>query len=310
MDPFEEQGPVRQNTIESVRALQKRTGATIIPVHVFSVADLSLSVEATSSLVDGYLEAAKSALGRLIADTHLEGLEPGMIIFDAVASKSRAAEAISEFAASWNADLIIAGTHGRSGLPRLILGSFAESLVLKASVPVLIISHRPLRDTPQAWHWIYSTDLGQLSRRLFEQTVDIAQGLNTTLTVFHSIPNPLEPILQSGTFLLGGSWVPVHPYFAEDTELRRNKVKAWAQYATHHGVQAQDKVVENSASVSLELLQVSENENADLIVMAPRSGRFLEALAGSIVRYVARHSEAPFLILHRSAEKSVFSRAA
>ncbi len=40
-------------------------------------------------------------------------------------------------------DLVVMGTHGRSGLPRLMLGSVAEKVVRGAHCPVLTI---PLRD--------------------------------------------------------------------------------------------------------------------------------------------------------------------
>jgi nucleotide-binding universal stress UspA family protein len=43
------------------------------------------------------------------------------------------------------ADLIVMGTHGRSGLPRLILGSVAERVVRTAPVPVLTV---PTREKP------------------------------------------------------------------------------------------------------------------------------------------------------------------
>ena len=42
-------------------------------------------------------------------------------------------------AVNWKADLIVIGTHGRSGLSRLLLGSVAEEVVRGASVPVLLV---------------------------------------------------------------------------------------------------------------------------------------------------------------------------
>jgi nucleotide-binding universal stress UspA family protein len=36
-------------------------------------------------------------------------------------------------------DLIVMGTHGRSGLGRLLMGSVAESVVRKAACPVLTV---------------------------------------------------------------------------------------------------------------------------------------------------------------------------
>jgi nucleotide-binding universal stress UspA family protein len=49
-----------------------------------------------------------------------------------------AAEILTE-ATRWGADLIVMGTHGRHGLAHLILGSVAEGVVRRASVPVLLL---------------------------------------------------------------------------------------------------------------------------------------------------------------------------
>lgn len=48
-------------------------------------------------------------------------------------------DAINNEALNWSTDLIVIGTHGRSGLSRLLLGSVAEGVVREASVPVLLI---------------------------------------------------------------------------------------------------------------------------------------------------------------------------
>lgn len=52
------------------------------------------------------------------------------------------ASVIDEDAKLWEADLIVIGTHGRSGLSRLLLGSVAEGVVRMASVPVLLVRNR------------------------------------------------------------------------------------------------------------------------------------------------------------------------
>ena len=46
---------------------------------------------------------------------------------------------ILRLAKDTNADLIVLGTHGRSGLSRLVMGSVAEEVVRKAPCPVLTI---------------------------------------------------------------------------------------------------------------------------------------------------------------------------
>ena len=54
----------------------------------------------------------------------------------------RIATAIVEEAAAWGADLIVIGTHGRRGFEHLVLGSVAEGVVRRATVPVLLIRSR------------------------------------------------------------------------------------------------------------------------------------------------------------------------
>jgi len=46
---------------------------------------------------------------------------------------------IVESAREWPADLIVVGTHGRSGLTRLLFGSTAEGVVRHARSPVVVV---------------------------------------------------------------------------------------------------------------------------------------------------------------------------
>lgn len=51
----------------------------------------------------------------------------------------RIEEAIVADAKRWLADLVVIGTHGRSGVSRLLFGSVAEGVVRGADVPILLI---------------------------------------------------------------------------------------------------------------------------------------------------------------------------
>lgn len=48
-------------------------------------------------------------------------------------------EEIVEYANSNNVDMIVIGTHGRSGLPHILLGSVAERVIHRASCPVVTV---------------------------------------------------------------------------------------------------------------------------------------------------------------------------
>lgn len=51
----------------------------------------------------------------------------------------RLGELVAREAGSWNADLVVVGTHGRHGLGRVLLGSGAEQVLRLAPVPVLAV---------------------------------------------------------------------------------------------------------------------------------------------------------------------------
>ena len=55
------------------------------------------------------------------------------------ADGERIASVIVEEAKRWPADLIVIGTHGRSGFSRILFGSVAEGVVRTAHVPVLLV---------------------------------------------------------------------------------------------------------------------------------------------------------------------------
>lgn len=75
---------------------------------------------------------------------------PGSVC--AVAAEGDCAEVILAEAVEHRADVIVMGTHGRTGVKRLLLGSVAERVLRRAEVPVVVVrdpsidEDRPLRE--------------------------------------------------------------------------------------------------------------------------------------------------------------------
>src|SRR5690606_11626016 len=53
--------------------------------------------------------------------------------------EDRPVQGILKIAAEWQPHLIVLGTHGRTGLEHLLMGSVAEQVVRKATCPVLVV---------------------------------------------------------------------------------------------------------------------------------------------------------------------------
>lgn len=86
-------------------------------------------------------EAVRHTGERALAQAAEKALQTGVTAETALleAAGERVASVIDGEARRWPADLIVIGTHGRSGLSRLLLGSVAEGVVRGASVPVLLV---------------------------------------------------------------------------------------------------------------------------------------------------------------------------
>lgn len=91
-------------------------------------------------------------------------------------------EAIIEFAQKENADIIVTGTHGASGLKKLLLGSNTSSLVSKSPVPVLAI---PEGYTGQSLKSIcFCSDLENIKEELRQLTALIG-SLHAKIEILH-----------------------------------------------------------------------------------------------------------------------------
>jgi nucleotide-binding universal stress UspA family protein len=83
-----------------------------------------------AELIDAETERAKRVLGELAARYQAD---------EAIVRNGPPADAILDAAARLHADLIVVGTHGRSGLRRMTLGSVAESVLRHAQCSVFIV---------------------------------------------------------------------------------------------------------------------------------------------------------------------------
>lgn len=89
------------------------------------------------------IEEAQAKLHELETQAHHVRVESQVMEGDAVEMILRAAE-------ETRSDLIVMGTHGRTALARLLLGSVAEAVLRKASCPVLTV--KPPAASGQAAH--------------------------------------------------------------------------------------------------------------------------------------------------------------
>jgi len=130
-----------QKAIGLACSLALKFGSELTIVHVFSSPSIGYSATAGMPIPDyKLLEDAKKSSAREVLSKGLqlaahEGVEAKGELIEAPS----VVEALVEFAANRNGDLIVAGTRGMTGFKKIILGSVSAGLVNHAHCPVLIV---------------------------------------------------------------------------------------------------------------------------------------------------------------------------
>jgi nucleotide-binding universal stress UspA family protein len=124
-------------------ALARDHGAKLVVLHVAAMPVAIYGEGVVLTAPTNYMDQQEEQLHQLPvpdADIHVERR---LVEGDAAAEILRVAHEV-------NADLIVMGTHGRTGLARLLMGSVAEQVVRKAACPVLTVKTPFAANEPMA----------------------------------------------------------------------------------------------------------------------------------------------------------------
>jgi nucleotide-binding universal stress UspA family protein len=102
---------------------------------IFSDAQISDPVEVEKE----WFRIGKDILQKAQDAARKEGVNAEIKLLETENVGSGVADAIIADAKQWPADLLVAGTHGRTGLRHLLLGSVAEGLLRVSPIPILLI---------------------------------------------------------------------------------------------------------------------------------------------------------------------------
>lgn len=123
--------------IEAGRDEARRRGHGFVILHAVEVRVIPAeSPEGSQAILLAHVIRAETERARLAMAEVVERHGP---VAEAVVCPGPPADAILETAARLPADLIVVGTHGRTGLKRLTLGSVAETVVRRARCSVLVV---------------------------------------------------------------------------------------------------------------------------------------------------------------------------
>lgn len=176
-------------------------------------------------------------------------------------------------------DLVVMGSHGRSGVARLLLGSVAENVSREARCPVLIV-RGPV--VPAAQTHLNSVlcpvNLTGAARSCAQTAADVAGAMGAQLQVLHAAEEPAsEGAVPAAGFC---DWIP--------EDVRKS-------------CHLSEIVVKGNAAEQIILF--ARREKTDLIVLGAAHRTFLEtSTLGSTTVRVMRHSSCPVLLVPHGNE--------
>jgi len=114
--------------------------ATVVLLHVINPAEAGYSAQASvPSFSEEWYEERQAEARERFDEVEADICDAGADGVERVVEVGRPTKTIVEYAADHDIDQIVMGSHGRSGMSRLLLGSVAEIVVRRATVPVTVV---------------------------------------------------------------------------------------------------------------------------------------------------------------------------
>lgn len=245
-------------------AIGRTYGSVVHALHVLQPSAYAyMTPEVATSLLDDEEDRARGEMQRIEAE--LTGLSRETIIERGGAVWPVLSKVLKEH----EIDLIVLGTHGRTGVQKVLLGSSAEEVFRRARVPVVTIGP----GVRNGAHWggrfrcvLFATDFNAVSTVAGAYAVSLAQESQARLILLHILPKLVQKKAgRSGELSIAETIHQLHEIVPPDAEL-------WCrpEALVQHGAPAE------------QILATANLRGADLIVLGIRG---VDALTG-----IATHS--------------------
>jgi nucleotide-binding universal stress UspA family protein len=284
---------------ERAVGLARWFGASITAVHVIpptpwaGSADAGIPYTVPADLLRVQRQDEANALESFLTPYRREGVDIRTRLLDGDPSRL-----IQEAALEWPADLVVMGTHGRSGFEHLLLGSITEKVLRRATCPVLTVGRPSLskREGPLFRRILCALDLTATSARTVDMALSLAEENMARVTLLHvleDVPGQEGPPRYRS---LPAVVRIRQELFAEAEDRLCRSVPPEAR----DFCSVSEHVVEGTPWRAV--LQVADETGAELIVMGAHSrGALDRAFFGSTVNQVVRQARCPVLVVRETS---------
>ncbi len=281
--------PTSESALPYATAISHRFGATLHLAHVLSDVGLLFMTGGIDYVSMGSVyEDAQNAAGQKLGQI---SKRLGKIPTRAYVQHGKIWKNLSAIVADHSIDLIIIGTHGRTGLGKLLLGSVAEEILRHSPCPVLTVgpevrgrARLPQHDGDhelaplelELHQILCAAKLAPDSMRVSGAAIALASDFHAKLTLMHAVEQ--YDSLGSPQELMAGAVQQLQALVPKNAPL----------------AYAPDCVVEVGPAAQA-ILNSAQERDADLIVMGVRRSDGATHLPWSTVHRVVAHAPCPVL---------------
>lgn len=185
---------VAENAAKYVEVLARRFASEVTIAHVL---DLSAQRRIAQKM-SGEEDVDTQAISAAALELERRVFEGNSVKAHAELLESKdAVESIVQLAEHSRADLIVCGTNARRGVERVVLGSFAEQLILTSKVPVMIIgpkAKKPEYSSMRLDKILFATDMEEGSARRAEFALNLAKDSRAKIYFCHVLKHERHEI--------------------------------------------------------------------------------------------------------------------
>lgn len=189
------------------------------------------------------------------------------------------------------ADLIVTGTHGRTGLARFFLGSIAEKVVRLSHTNVMVV--RSCDNNAEPFHRILvPTDFSPASKKALGLALDVAAP-GAQITLFHAWHYPAGTMSSA----VGENKDPLAELKAEIIANGNSQGESWVSEYARVGIDLSfEQAYGPAAGAVSDRLRDSD---FDLVAMGTHGYRgFRRFMLGSVAETTVRHAPCSVLVAH------------
>ena len=168
-------------------ALARRYEATLYPAHVIPPEPYqALPMEPFPITLDYAWQNAEEGLAKLAGLDQLKDVHHQVLL-----KQGPFWDVLSSMIDKYKVDLIVLGTHGRTGVSRLAMGSVAEEIYRHATCPVLCVGPKVPHEgkrSPDFKRILFPTDFSAASLAALPYALTMAEESQARLVMLHLIP--------------------------------------------------------------------------------------------------------------------------